>query len=147
MAANGEGLAGRFAGFDEIQIGAGRSDIPAREVIVDHDPGLRQVAHHGHVATFPFIGPGRIPFLRNDLGGIDIQGVLPAFQLTQTLGHNPAIHPVQARQSGAFSGTAQPVTRRVRAGQSLQMQQAAEALVRMNHAQILQRTAATGQHQ
>lgn len=36
MAANGEGLAGRFAGFDEIQIGAGRSDIPGTEIIVDH---------------------------------------------------------------------------------------------------------------
>ncbi len=92
---------------------------------MNHDPGLGQVTHHGHVTPLALAGPGRIPFFRNDPGGVDIQSVGPALQLAQTLGHDPAIHPVQPHQTCPFSGATQPVPRRVRAGQMIQMQQAA----------------------
>lgn len=83
-----------FAGFDEIEVRTGRSDISSPEVIVNHDPGLGQVTHHGHVTALALVGPGRSLFLRNDLGGVDIQGVGPASEFTQPMGDDPAIHPV-----------------------------------------------------
>ena len=48
-----------------------------------------------------------------------------ASKFPQPLGHDPTVHPIQSGQTFPFSGAAQPVTGRVRAGQMIQMQQAA----------------------
>ena len=81
--------------------------------------------YHGHVTALAFVGPGGIAFLSDDLGGVDIQRMSPASILVQTMDHDPAVHSIQPHHPFSFSGSAQPVPRRIRAGQMIQMQQAA----------------------
>jgi len=81
----------RFAGFDELEILCGGSDIAFAEFIMDHHPGLGQMPDHGHVALLSLVGELRGALLGHDLGSIAVQRVPGNFCLSEPRGNSALV--------------------------------------------------------